>query len=1609
LAYGVVCLFLPLNFLSLKKALKIFLRILLAFFVLILVLWILLQTTFFQNFIVQKVTARLSKDLHAKVSIKHVDVELFDKMLLQGTLVFDQKKDTLLYAGIAKVRITDWFFWKDSITLKYIGLDDAIINLNRTGSSWNYQFLVDYFSGPGNKNDTSSGGIQLNLQNVQLNRVKIWQQDEWKGQNLLVSLNKLDFNADTFDLKSNIININNVTIDHPLFSQYGYAGKRPEDTTSSPVQQMDTSTTGMQWNTDGWRVSVKKIQITDGGIAVEKQTDRPVYGDRFDDKHIVLSRLNGTFKNFLFSKDTVEANVQISVQERSGFVIKKLAAAFKFTPKQMEFKKLDLVTNKSHLSNYYAMRYNSFNDDMKDFVHAVMVEGRFENSELNSDDLAFFAPAAAAWKEIFSLSGTAKGTIDNLSAKKIIIKAGASNYLDGEISLRGLPDIDETFIDFRSRDLRTNYTELARLIPSLRDITNPKLSALGNIKFTGSYTGFIRDFVTFGTLSTDIGSLQTDLQMRLPRGEKAVYKGSISTGNFQLGKFIDNSQIGDIAFNGKINGKGFNATDVDIGIDGNISRVAFKGYAYTNIIMHGNFIKKLFSGTASINDPNIKIDTLAGSVNFSKSNPQFNLNADVARLNLKNLGFTNDSISLTGIFHLDFTGNNIDNFLGSARLYNAILLDDDQHLSFDSLVINSSFANGKKYLMLQTNELEATLNGNFKILELPDAFQLFLNKYYPAYINKPRRKIENQDFTFLVKTKSVSDYVALINKKLSGLDNSIFIGNINVAENTLNLQADIPQFNFSNVRFNNIHFTGRGTLDTLTFNGDIDDVVINDSLHSQRTKIQVVANNDVSDLKINTSANKTLNAADLSARIQTNKDGFRLLFNPSTFTINEKKWTIEKGGELELNKNMLLANNIKFVQDGQEIYLSTEPSATGSDNDVVVGLKKLDIGDFAPFFIKTPKIDGFMSGDIRINDPFGKPVVEFDTKTEEFHFENDSVGVLSTKGEYLSRTESVNVHAVSDNKLYNFSADFEYHMKDSTDDQIHGNIVFNNSGIHILEKYLGNIFGDISGRATGNLNVSGTASDTKLTGSIRLDSTSMTVHYTQCRYILENNSLITFNPDEIDFGTLKIKDTLNNTATLSGKLYHSFFDNFFFNELHLKTDDKGRVPAKFILLNTTSKDNKQFYGSLVGKAELSLNGFVSDMKMSISGEPTDSSHIYLPTGETAETGKLDYIEFTKFGQEMKADLSSKVNSNIKVDMEITANPYAKIDVILDELTGDVIKAQGSGKLNITAGTTDPLTIRGRYDVAQGQYTFNFQTFLKTPFTLQQGYIEWQGDPYLANLNIDAIYRARQVDLSNIPTSAGPTNTKGDVDIIFKLRGTLKDPRPEFEFQFPFDNPLKSDPIANEYLKTYQTDQNELNKQVTSLLLFNTFMSGSQSLLNSNNTGNFVTRSVGQLLSSTLSSSLNSWLQQLLNTRSVNLYTNVNTSDFNFQKGGTQKEFQNVGNFGVKTAFLKNRLLVNFGGNVDYKLGQTSANSNSNFLFTPDVSFEYLISPDGRLRVVGFNRSDADLGDISGITRRNRTGIQLSYRKEFDSFTEFFTNEKRKIRKLIPDTTTSTEY
>ncbi len=118
---------------------------------------------------------------------------------MEGVLIEDRKQDTLLYAGIIQVRITDWFFLQDKAELKYIGLQDAIINFNRTDSIWNYAFLEDYFSTP-SKKKKKKAGIEFNLKKVVMNNVALVQKDAWIGQDLLIRIGKFDLDANDITL-----------------------------------------------------------------------------------------------------------------------------------------------------------------------------------------------------------------------------------------------------------------------------------------------------------------------------------------------------------------------------------------------------------------------------------------------------------------------------------------------------------------------------------------------------------------------------------------------------------------------------------------------------------------------------------------------------------------------------------------------------------------------------------------------------------------------------------------------------------------------------------------------------------------------------------------------------------------------------------------------------------------------------------------------------------------------------------------------------------------------------------------------------------------------------------------------------------------------------------------------------------------------------------------------------------------------------------------------------------------------------------------------------------------------------------------------------------------
>ena len=499
-------------------------------------------------------------------------------MNLEGVLIEDKKQDTLLYAGKVKVNITDWFFFKDQAELKYIGLEDAVIKLQRTDSVWQQQFMLDYFASP-SSGKKKKAGIQLDLKKIELKNVFFIKKDAWLGSNMSVRLGSLNMDADSLNLSGNTYDINSLKVVDPVIAMYNYKGLKPLDENTTDLN--DEIKTASSWNTSKTTFKIGELKIVNGSFKSDNGNDRAPY-QYFDGEHIAFTEINGDINKASFVGDTIYSKLKLSAKERSGFQLKNLSADLKLTPQGMAFSNMELKTNNSTLQNYFMLSYNDISD-MSSFVTKVKMTANFENSYLDSDDIAFFAPAMKTWNKKISLKGKLRGTVDNLVGKDMVIQAGSSTLLNGDVTLTGLPDIDQTFIDFKANEFRTTYNDAITLIPKIKNITSPDLRKLQYINFKGSFTGFIRDFVTFGTIKTNLGSITSDLNMKLPLNKDAVYSGTISTDNFRIGEFLNNSALGSIAMKGTVKGTGFSTKSINTLIDGKVRYVDYNKYRYQNI------------------------------------------------------------------------------------------------------------------------------------------------------------------------------------------------------------------------------------------------------------------------------------------------------------------------------------------------------------------------------------------------------------------------------------------------------------------------------------------------------------------------------------------------------------------------------------------------------------------------------------------------------------------------------------------------------------------------------------------------------------------------------------------------------------------------------------------------------------------------------------------------------------------------------------------------------------------------------------------------------------------------------------------------------------------
>lgn len=1567
----------------LKKALKILGWLILTLFALLLSTAILIQTDWAQNIIVKQAAKKLSKNLNTTVKVDHVSIGFFNKLNLNGALILDHKKDTLLYAGTLKLNITDWFFLKDEMAIEYLGLENAFVDLNRKDSTWNYAFLEDAF-GSGNQTSQNTSQQKLRIKDIDLKNIRFSYKDGWVGEDMMGMIGSLELKAENIDLSKKEVHIRSLVLDRPGFSLIDYTGNRPDSL--KPSKKLKPFTPGkLKWNPEGWSMLVDVLKINDGTVYFQAETKRKIL-PHFDPNHIHFSGITGSLKKMSFIQDTLSAELELKTRERSGFIVSKLKANWSFDPDAMRFNNLDLVTPHSHLKDSYTMRYSRFKKDMNEFISKVGLEISLKNSTVHSKDIAFFAPELEGLNKVIRLEGRAYGTIENFKTENLFAQYGTQTFLNGDLSMKGLPDINKTIITLSNGEVYTTYKDALTIYPDLKKITKPDLSQLTFVRYKGHFSGTIYDFLTKGKISTNIGEIITEANIKFPPKGEPSYSGIIHTDNFQLGKLTGQDQLGILTFHGKVSGKGFDMNG-NLYLNGTIPQFDFNNYTYRNITVDGNLQGKEFKGKINVLDSNAILN-VDGFVNLKDpTKPELNVYTDITNANLRALHFIDQDISVKGTGKLNFIGKTIDDFIGEASLYDLAFTKNKEKYEIDTLTLYSMNIDDRRHIEIKNNDISAILDGKFTLSSISTSISQYLSKYYPSYFKNENKPAPIQHFTLQVDFQNIDQYTKLFDPKLSGFNYSSINADIQTDKQIFNVNATIPLARYGKYQVEDFVFNGNADNDSLRAIAGAGTIVINDSLQLPNTSLTLFASKDVSDITINTGASQTINAANLSAKILHLSDGISIQFKPSSIVINEKTWRIDKGGELTIRKSIVDASEIKIYNGEQQFLISSIPSEIGNSHDIIVELKKVNLGDILPYVLQQPRIQGITNGEVTIEDPLNKFKVYVNAQTDQTRFEDDSIGITTLNGYYDKQLNKVSFNLSSENSGYEFLIDGKIDLADSSKPTIDAYIDLNQTKISVLETYLADIFSKMDGLATGQINIKGDANKPELLGKVKLENAGVEIGFTKVYYKLENSEL-NFREGELDLGTLRITDPLGNKGTVTGKLKHRFFTNMEF-------DFRANAP-KILAINTTRRDNDLFHGKAIARVNFSFTGTEKNMKMYINGAAVDSSRITIETtASTKQSGEVEYIKWREYGREMNPDSVKRESSNLSMDFDLVASPILKMTVVLDPLTGDSITATGSGNLKILTGTNEALTLNGRYNIESGAYNFNFQDIFNKPFYIEQNsgsYISWTGDPYNAEININAKYVAEKVRMSTLFESgntAGISSASSDVMreindvwVMCSLTGTLMSPNTAFQLTIPTTSAVKNNPTIENKLKTINRDQNEASKQSTYLIVFKSF-APQAAIVTSNLNLELLSNTISGVINSILSNSVQNFFSKLFGS-SVDV--NFNYSRVATNLGGTNTSSQNQNTReNVSLEFIKslvnNRLIITFGSDFNFNAVGNTVVSNQNFLFLPDVNVEYKITPDGKFRTSFFYRSSFDVLSSSG--RRERTGGNLSFRTEFD--------------------------
>ena len=706
-----------------------------------------------------------------------------------------------------------------------------------------------------------------------------------------------------------------------------------------------------------------------------------------------------------------------------------------------------------------------------------------------------------------------------------------------------------------------------------------------------------------------------------------------------------------------------------------------------------------------------------------------------------------------------------------------------------------------------------------------------------------------------------------------------------------------------------------------------------------------------------------------------------LNINPSDLIINDTIWNLAPS-RIDVVNREIAVDGFSISRPGERLGISGIASAD-SLQTLVVDLRNINLDYIFSTLDLGPNVNfgGIASGKINAKGVLShQPYLQIPTlQVKNFSYNNCVMGDAAIRSWWDNEEKAIYLSADVEN--HNGGRALVAGFINPVTQALDLRFDARRAPVGFLQTFMSAFASEVSGSASGILRLFGTFSNVDLEGDVYADDFTLRIGFTNVAYHVSDS--VKIRPGRIDLANVKLRDSYNNRALLSGSLTHNCF--------HDPVFDFNITDANRLLLYDISRRQSvdPWYGKVFGSGRAGIKGWPGMVEIGVNVSTTAGSRFTLVLDDREEASDYAFITLRDRDAARKDSLKALADTiplsvkemrkrldrryaeqptDYSMNFDINITPEAALTLIMDPSARDSISASGRGEMKMAYSSTGDLSLRGDYSIDHGTYIFTMQDVIEKKFNIRNGSkVTFNGNPYAARLDITAAYpvKANLSDLDESFLHDGELqNTNINFNALLKVTGDMRAPDIKFDLEFP--NSVTSD-LDRKVRSIISTDE-MMERQMIYLLALNRFYT--PDYMNGTHGNELVS-----VASSTISSRLSSMLGQLSDNWSI-------APAFRSSKG----DFSDVEvDLGLSSHLLNNRLLLN--GNLGYR--DKALNNNS---FIGDFDVRYLLNRAGSIQLKAYNRyNDQNYYLKSALTTQ---GIGVMFRRDFDNWLTFFRRRKK---------------